>query len=90
MSGTWVGKTFYGDARDVFKVGQRVETTDHAIENGIVTRRVFGVVTSIGTSSPFWTVYVRKVGRKHPLGYHMSFWQPTKQRKPFLPLKGER
>lgn len=73
------GELVIGDARDRFKVGQRVVPTAKAMKGNFqwnAPKPYVGVVKRIPDRYPHWTVDVQLVGQKHPRGYHMDFWEP--------------
>jgi hypothetical protein len=59
-----------------FRVGQRVEMTAKAREQGLVWRRHDrGVVVGLGNPEHNLSVIVKRDGLKRPTSYHVSFWR---------------
>jgi hypothetical protein len=63
-------------ARDKFRVGQRVRSTQRAIDNGVFTEPHTGVVTAFGRTSNLMVI-VRRDDRQRAVRYHMDFWEPA-------------
>ena len=60
-------------ARETFRKGQRVRTTQHAVDVGVVKAEETGTVVGFGRISNL-EVRVLLDGRVSPVSYHLKFW----------------
>jgi len=63
------------DVREVFTVGQRVKSTQKALDNRVFKKPRSGIVRGFCHGPPYWCVRVQCMGQRSVSSYHFSFWE---------------